>query len=87
MDWRVETAQFCLHQDAALGAAVLRGISEAASASRKELIVRYALLAIIPLAAGTWFVDHRAAALLVLMAILVFFVGVVFASGNQRPNR
>lgn len=49
--------------------------------------MRYALLAVIPLAAATWFVDHRAAALIVLAAILVFFVGVVFVSGNKRPNR
>jgi hypothetical protein len=49
--------------------------------------VRYALLAALPLAVATWFVNHRAAALIVLAAILVFFVSVVFASGKRKPNR
>ena len=52
----------------------------------KDPIMRYAFLAAIPVAATAWFFDHRAAALIGIVAILVSFIAVVFDLG-RRPDR
>lgn len=48
--------------------------------------MRYAFLVAVPVAATVWFVDHRAAAVIGIAAILLSFVGVVFDAG-RKPGR
>ncbi len=45
-------------------------------------MMRYAFLAGIPVATAVWFVDHRAAGFVGIVAILLSFVGIVFDLGK-----